>query len=341
MLVGVSRYHKMPEDRQLPAVENNLRRLADLLREPLIWGLPPEHCVVLHQPDDADAVISALQTAAKEATASLVFYYAGHGLIDPLTGGDELYLALPRSREPAGTHLALRYEHVRAELLRAAAVPQKVVILDCCWSGRALKGTMGTDDLAAVAAVNGTAVLAACAATAKALSPAGEDCTAFTGALTQILREGLPGGPRELDIRTLFQSLNHRLGSENRPRPQLATSGSGSDLVLARNRGWQEHTETPVIRTQPAPAVVRPPALCGEHVRPRIRELLRAGRYEEAQDLRLRLAEAGDMEAVREVVTQLQREGHYQPAARLEAAPTSEAAQEVLRWLRQGHHRMS
>lgn len=81
-------------------------------------------------------------------------------------------------------------------MLRATAVPQKVVILDCCWSGKALKGaTMGADDLAAIAAVKGTAVLTACASTAKALSPAGEDCTAFTGALTQILYEGIRGGP--------------------------------------------------------------------------------------------------------------------------------------------------
>ncbi|MXM65149.1 hypothetical protein GR925_17290 [Streptomyces sp. HUCO-GS316] len=337
VLVGVSRYHELSAERQLPAVEAGLHRLAALLGDPRIWGLRPEHCAVLHQPEDADSVISALRTASGQATASLLFYYAGHGLIDPLAG-DGLYLALPRSPEPAGTHLALDYDHVRAELLRAAAVPQKVVILDCCWSGRALKGTMGAEDLAAAAAVKGTAVLTACASTAKALSPPGEDCTAFTGALTRILDEGLPGGPAELDVATLYRSLAHRLGSENRPRPQLATSGAGSELVLARNTAPQEPAEKQV--SEPAPAAVRPPALLAEHARPRIQELLRAGRYEEAQELRLSLAEAGDAEAVRDLVTRLRREGHYGPAARLErSTPGSEAAQRVLRWLRRGDAR--
>lgn len=338
VLVGVSRYRNMPENRQLPAVENNLRRLAELLCDPRVWGLPAENCVVLHQPGDADAVIGALRMAAESATASLVFYYAGHGLIDPLAS-DDLYLALPGSREPAGTHLALNYRHVRAELLRAAAVPQKVVMLDCCWSGKVLRGTMGGGDLANVAAVSGTAVLTACASTARALSPPGEDYTAFTGALAKILDEGIAGGPPELDIGTLYRTLDGRLGSDNRPRPQLGTSESGSELVLARNTGRREHTGTPG-QPAPPPAVVPAPAPLGEHIRPRIRELLRTGRYEEARELRLQLAEAGDREALREVVTQLQREGQYQPAARLEkAAPAGEEAQELLRRLRQSHRR--
>ncbi|NEA55356.1 caspase family protein [Streptomyces sp. SID13666] len=335
----MSRYSAMPEDRQLPAVQNNLGRLATLLGEPRIWGLPPEHCVVLHQPDEADAVISALQTAAREATESLLFYYAGHGLTDPLID-DELHLALPNSREPAGIHLALRYQNVRAELLRATAVPQKVVILDCCWSGKALKGgTMGADDLAAVAAIKGTAVLTACASTAKALSPAGEDCTAFTGALTQILYEGIRGGPRELDVATLFRSLDSRLGSENRPRPQLATTGSGSGLMLAKNI-WQEparSAESREVGAPPVPDVVGPLVPVDQHARRRIQELLRTGRYEAAQELRLRLAVAGDTIALRDVVAQLRRKGNYRSAAQLErAVPGGEAAQLVLRRLRDG-----
>ncbi|MFB6744879.1 caspase domain-containing protein [Streptomyces microflavus] len=343
VLVGVSQYSAMAKNRQLPAVKNNLQRLAALLSEPRIWGLPSEHCVVLHQPDDADAVISALRTAAQEATASLLFYYAGHGLTDPLTD-DELHLALPNSREPAGIHLALRYQNVRAEFLRAAAVPQKVVILDCCWSGKALKSaTMGSGDLAAVAAVKGTAVLTACASTAKALSPAGEDCTAFTGALMQILHEGIRGGHRELDVETLFQSLDTRLGSENRPRPQLATSGFGSGLVLAMNT-WQEPAPSAELQevagTPALPDAVRPPLPVDMDTRRRVQELLRAGHYQAAQELRLRLAESGDISAVREVVAQLRREGQYQSAVELDRADVgSQAALQILRWLRQRSHR--
>jgi hypothetical protein len=342
VLVGVSRYTEMPPNRQLPAVENNLQRLSALLSDPRIWGLPPEHCVVLHQPENANAVVTSLRTAAQEATAALLFYYAGHGLVDPLID-DDLYLALPSSIEPAGTHLAVRYRQVRAELQRAAMVPQKVVLLDCCWSGKVLKGTaMGANDLAAVAAVEGTAVLTACASTAKALSPAGEPCTAFTGALTDVLDQGIPEGPREFDVGTLHQSLEHRLGSQNRPRPQLGTSGSGSGIVLARNAAWQDDAPAADARTaeaSPSQAVTVPPPPVGGNKR-LLQELLRLGRYQEAYELRLHLAEAGTADATRDLVIQLRREGHYQSAAELErTAPGSAAALRLVRQLRQGRRK--
>ena len=50
LLVGVSGYHKMTADRQLPTVEPGLYRLAELLCDKRIWGLPSRNCTVLHQP---------------------------------------------------------------------------------------------------------------------------------------------------------------------------------------------------------------------------------------------------------------------------------------------------
>lgn len=100
--------------------------------------------------------------------------------------------------------------------------------------------------------------------------------------------------------------------------------------------------ESQEVGAPPVPDVVRPPVPVDEHVRQRIQELLRTGRYQAAQELRLRLAEAGDISAVRDVVVQLRREGHYRSAAQLErAVPGSEGAQQVLRWLRQGSLRGS
>jgi hypothetical protein len=103
---------------------------------------------------------------------------------------------------------------------------------------------------------------------------------------------------------------------------------------------WQEPArpvEAQEVGAPPVPDVVRPPGPVDEDARGRIQELLRTGRYGAAQELRLRLAEAGDISAVRDVVAQLRREGHYRSAAQLNrAVPGSDAAQQVLQWLRQG-----
>lgn len=239
LLIGVSVYHRMAKKRQLPAVEANLSRLSGLLRDPRVWGLPPANCTVLHQPDSDEVVIGALRDAVKRCEDTLLVYYAGHGLTEPLIDQD-LHLALPETYEPGGTQLALQYKYVRRELRLATKIPRKAVVLDCCWSGLALQATMGQDDIAQAAAIEGTAVLTASAATSTALSPPGEACTAFTGALVDMLDRGVPNGPRLLDVSTLYQHLHTRLGSAARPLPQLGVSGTGSDIVLTLNTAWRQ-----------------------------------------------------------------------------------------------------
>src|ERR1043165_3137741 len=79
VLIGASKYDTMDD---LPAVENNLAGLGDLLPAPDIWGLPPQHCTVVLNPSFAVEAMEALHTAAAEATSALVVYFAGHGLLD-------------------------------------------------------------------------------------------------------------------------------------------------------------------------------------------------------------------------------------------------------------------
>jgi hypothetical protein len=287
----------MPEDRQLPSVQNNLNRLTAALANEDIWGLPGHCCTVLHQPDDADTVIQALRAAAEAATDTLLFYFAGHGLSDP-TVGPGLFLGLPGSYEPHGTHTALAYEHVRKEMRRCRA-PRKVVILDCCWSGKAAAGVMGDDHGAELKDV-GVAVLTATAATRPALAPPGSTLTAFTGALLELIEEGIPGGPGLLTVEQLYAEARVRLLARGLPEPQFTGIASGASIVLARN-----------ARADAVPAGGSPPVL------------RRAGRYEEARRVLLHRAAGGDADAVREVALRLRRAGDYASAQQLERAQMS------------------
>ncbi|MDQ0913520.1 hypothetical protein QFZ32_009250 [Streptomyces canus] len=47
VLIGMDTYVHLEA---LPAVRNNVARLAELLMDRGLWGLPPEHCVVLNNP---------------------------------------------------------------------------------------------------------------------------------------------------------------------------------------------------------------------------------------------------------------------------------------------------
>lgn len=261
LLIGVHDYESMPA---LPAVERNLTGLTGAFTDPELWGLPPSHCVALSQPPSAQDVLDTLSRVALRATDTLVVYYAGHGLIDPYS--DELYLALPGSDQER-LYSALPFEWVRRAVLDPRiGARHKVVILDCCYSGRALLGGMsGTTQVADHALIDGTSLMAASAQTRKALSPPGEEFTAFSGELITALTEGIADGPPLLDMQTLYRHLYTELASKARPLPQQRNRNTGGLIALARNRAHADHIahrpQPPVEPSPPSAEPSPPPAL--------------------------------------------------------------------------------
>ncbi|MFF3330379.1 caspase domain-containing protein [Streptomyces sp. NPDC002888] len=232
VLVGVHEYSVLEN---LPAVARNLDGLRQALTDPAVWGLPFGSCTVLPQPQSGQEVLDVVLESARRAQDTLIVYYAGHGLTDPHS--DELCLALPGS-DPERSYTSLRYEYLRQAVLDPMRRAQRiVVILDCCYSGRALLGRMSASDhIADQAAVDGTCVLTASAETRPALSPPGEWYTAFTGELITALTEGVPGRPDPLDMDTLYRHLHRQLASKSRPLPQQRNRNSGGLIAIARNR---------------------------------------------------------------------------------------------------------
>nr|WP_309302177.1 ABC transporter substrate-binding protein [Streptomyces sp. NBRC 110611] len=255
LLLGVHSYTTLPD---LPAVARNLAGLEKVLNDPAVWGLPSGRCTVLSQPQTGEEVLDTVQQVARRAEDTLLVYYAGHGLTDPHT--DELYLALPdsdRERE----YTALRYEYLRRAVLDPRAGARRtVVILDCCFSGRALVGRMSAGDyLADHAMVEGTCLLTASAETRMALSPPGEKYTAFTGALVTALDEGIPDGPDPIDMNTLYRHLHRTLAAGSRPLPQQRNRNTGGLIALARNRATATAPEPTPTPSTPTSAPVPPP----------------------------------------------------------------------------------
>src|SRR5215472_4906117 len=126
VLIGVANYRKL---NPLPAVHNNLTALASALRSEKLWGLPPEHCAVVEDPETSEEMLDPLVDFAQNSTDTLLLYYAGHGLVDPWRS--ELHLTRPGS-DPRRMHTAVPYNQVRDVLLSSSAT-RRIVILDCCY----------------------------------------------------------------------------------------------------------------------------------------------------------------------------------------------------------------
>ncbi|WP_435839460.1 caspase, EACC1-associated type [Streptomyces anulatus] len=230
---------------RLPAVEHNLSELRRVLTDGTVWALPDEHCLYIPEPAYPHEVLAEVERAAVEATDTLLLYYAGHGL---LVGEDrDLHLALSGVRWDDD---CLNYGKLRTRLRQAGRKARRtVVILDCCYSGKALNGEMGVDppcpvpDLEVVvarkAAIEGVCVLTASAATRKALAPVGDKFTAFTGELIHVLCNGVPGADEFLNMTMIYDAVATRLADRpGVPEPQFGTLGHGGGIVLAPNRAY-------------------------------------------------------------------------------------------------------
>lgn len=233
VLIGTSHYtHLSP----LPAVANNLTALATALRAPSSWKLAEEHCTVIANPGNWTEVLHAVRTAAEEASDTLLVYFAGHGLLEETRG--DLFLGLPHS-EQGRSYTGIPYSALRDVVL--TGTPQRhVVILDCCFSGRAL-GTMGGPAaIADQAEIEGSYLLAASPETSFALAPVGETYTAFTGELLKLLHDGVPDGPELLDLDTVYTMLRAALRAKGRPLPQKRDRNTAGELALSRNAARAE-----------------------------------------------------------------------------------------------------
>ncbi|MEV8114304.1 caspase family protein [Streptomyces xiamenensis] len=268
VLVGVHHYQYADQFPHLPAVANNITALRDTLTDPRVLGIPAGNVHEVAQPERASDIIDAVADAVAAATDTLLFYYSGHGLPDP--SSSELYLALPWTRKQR-RDTACRYEDIAAALRRASGVRRVLVVLDCCFSGRALSG-MGPEDGLADRADSplgpnmpgGRAycVLTAAASTEFALAPAGAVHTTFTDSLLSCLNSGIPDGPALLDVGTIHDYVRADVLSRNPDAsgllpgtPDLGSRGRPDLVWIARN------TAVPAPSSRPrAPAPGPPPA---------------------------------------------------------------------------------
>jgi Caspase domain len=233
VLIGASRYTDR-ELADLPAVHANLTDLHAVLTSDRGTGLPRRHCLVERDPTDGAAIGERLAIAAREAEDLLLIYYAGHGLT--WTNRNELYLALGNTRSSTVGTSALRCADVRQVFLDSAA-RTRVLILDCCLSGRAVEQTMAGSAPALLdqVDVHGAYVLTATEPNQLAKAPPGERNTLFTGELLRLLRAGIPGGPELLTLDVLYRSLRASLGRRNLPQPTCNNSDAAAHLALAPN----------------------------------------------------------------------------------------------------------
>jgi hypothetical protein len=230
VLVGTGS-HVNSQLTDVPAVEATLRDLGRALVERC--GLAEENLLVILDPREPKDVLVRVREAGRKADDVLLVVYVGHGL---LARDSTLFFATAETSAldvAIADHQAIRYSALAA-VIGDSRARLTIVVLDCCFSGRADPPTR-----------HGY-LLTSAGGEEPAWAPDGERYTAFTGAMIKFLRDGDPLSPQQLTLNHLYRYQCRVQAARQGTMPHQQSSNLSGDLVLADNPAY-----VPVARHDP------------------------------------------------------------------------------------------
>ncbi|WP_030910206.1 NACHT and WD repeat domain-containing protein [Streptomyces sp. NRRL F-5126] len=239
----------------VPSVAGSFRDLRTALVEHC--GVRPEQVTAVLDPADAQSMALAVARATMRADTVLLVYFIGHGLLAP--SGD-LYLAAGNTAELTpgmAEHQAYSFAALREAVLASRAA-SKVIVLDCCFSGRASLG--GTSLVTAFNAAPGNGMYLLGSAELLARAPEDAEHTTFTGALLHLLEHGDAEGQQSLTLDAAYYALERRLRDGQQPVPRRVNGDLSGNLVIAPNPAFHTRASAP-DRQPPADSVCPYPGL--------------------------------------------------------------------------------
>ena len=224
ILIGTGRY-RSPAIPDIPAIPRNLADLRTRLS-----AFDPARVHTFADPSLED--LPRIAEAAESTSDTLLVYYAGHGFAEP---DGELYLGLPATEPERRKYSTLPYDRLRSLVLDSPA-RNRLVVLDCCFSGRAIGTLTGDGDTpGGQLDISGTYILTATSPTRLAHAAEGARNSAFTGELLSLLHDGIDNGEDLIRVAHLYTHLRTRLTAKGLPVPQQRGTDTIGDLAIARN----------------------------------------------------------------------------------------------------------
>ncbi|MGY0500879.1 caspase, EACC1-associated type [Nocardia sp. FBN12] len=221
ILIGTASYTH-PDLTAIPAALNNLTDLRQILTS-AGGAFAPEHCVVVPDPRSGTEVGEALAEAAGEATDVLLVYYTGHGVLD---SRGRLHLTVTGTNPARPSWSSVPFQMLREEILESRATA-RVLILDCCYSGRAFEAMSDTTTvIAGETSIHGTYTITSSAANEASFAPRGDRNTAFTAALLAAAKAA------DLTLDDLYRRTEQHLIDHGHPRPRRRSIDAAGGLKL-------------------------------------------------------------------------------------------------------------
>ncbi|MFI5668786.1 caspase domain-containing protein [Streptomyces sp. NPDC051704] len=255
VLIGAAAYAS-GDLRPIPHSRRNVRALAKVLTEEATGGLTPWDVLTVDDPRQSEDIMRPVWAAAEEAEDALLVYYSGHGLV---AADGAFHLALTTSHS-GKDWTSLPYFYV-ADLIRKSRARVKIVILDCCFSGRGHAGLMSSESrlIAEELSDAGVYSLSSAPADRRSMAPEEQPYSAFTGFLLAVMGDGVPGAGPVLGLTDLYPEVRRRMRGAGLALPEECSKTGAGAYPFVRNRAPRPTKPAPDpaqdARTPAAPAV--------------------------------------------------------------------------------------
>jgi WD40 repeat protein len=246
LLIGTAT-HSGPSLPSLPSVSRSVLRLSAALRERC--GVADRNLAVVVDPPDARTMAERVAEQARQAESVLLIYYLGHGLLGL---SDELYLAASGTdtlTPGLAAHQALPFSAI-TEALSSCRAGSVIVVLDCCFSGRAAYAERRTGQRRGFTLPPAHGMYLLASADQFALAPEDEECTAFTGAVVDLLVQGDPLQRRLLTLDDVYDHLFRVFRARGGPLPRRQAGDRSGDLIIVANSAHPEPAQPEPTRPE-------------------------------------------------------------------------------------------
>ncbi|WP_083970901.1 caspase, EACC1-associated type [Actinoplanes awajinensis] len=233
VIFGTAEY-KSDNLENLHSVARNVQALYNVLTDARISGFPRDHCITVINPRVPNDMLLPLKKAAKKAEDALLVYFSGHGLL--ASRRHELHLALAETEtEDDQFWTSVPFRDLE-EIVLGSSAEAKIVILDCCYSGRAVR-SMSDPVTAAVEQleIEGLYIITSCSGTKTSLAPENDEFSAFTGCMLDVMMTGVPHPEKYLPMDVLYEYVTKRMSSRGFQKPQQRAGNTAGKLALVRN----------------------------------------------------------------------------------------------------------
>ena len=240
----------------IPPVKGNMEDFFNLLTDKTHIGLPQQNVTVAFNKTNTEIEELLLQTSRLPDTETLIIYFAGHGY---RTDIKKLYLIARNTRKIDDYILGgIDFDFISNAVLKPSTARQKIMILDACHSGIA---TQGDKDMIMDTDVKGTYILASSPGDEVSYFSKNGRNTYFTGALIDVLKNGIDNSKEMLTLDDLYDYSKDHLSQKKFPHPIYKSE----------------------LNIPPANfSIARNPAFSLEKLKVKISQMLRQGKVEDA-----------------------------------------------------------